>query len=120
MQELQSSGGVLCSVQTTLPEAAGQVGVEPAAVSREWLPGAPCSLAARAEHENSCCDRLGATLLGVFLAPRVGGTTCLLGTKPISRLRVAHKALEPSNVPEILLTVSSFPSFERTCFSMLR
>ena len=81
MQELQSSGGVLYSVQTTLPEAGGQVGVEPAAVSREWLPGAPCSLAARAEHENSCCDRLGTTLLGVFLAPRAGGTTCLLGTK---------------------------------------
>ena len=70
VQELKSSGGVLYSVQTTLPEAGGQVGVEPAAVSREWPPGAPCSLPARAEHENSCCDRLGTALLGVYLPPR--------------------------------------------------
>ena len=69
--------------ETTLPEAGGQVGVEPAAVSQEWLSGAPCSLAARAEHENSCCDRLGTTLLGVFQAPGAGGTTCLLGTQKI-------------------------------------
>ncbi len=80
-QELKSSGGVIYSVQTTLTEAGGQVGVEPAAMSREWLPGAPCSLAARAEHENSCCDRLGTAHLGVYLAPRAGGTTCLLGTQ---------------------------------------
>ena len=52
-----------------------------AAVSWEWLPGAPCSLAARAEHENSCCDRLGTAHQGVYLAPRAGGTTCHLGKK---------------------------------------
>ena len=79
--ELKSSGSVMYSVQSTLPEAGGQVGEEPAAVSWEWLPGAPCSLAARAEHENSCCDRLGTILRGVYLAPCAGGTTCLLAYK---------------------------------------
>ena len=39
---LKSSGGVLYSVQPTLPEAGGQVGEVPVAVSWEWLPGAPC------------------------------------------------------------------------------
>ena len=41
VQELKSSGSVLYSVQTTLPEAGGQVGEVPVAVSWEWLPGAP-------------------------------------------------------------------------------
>ena len=76
-----SLGRVLYSVQTTLPEAGGQVGLEPAAASWEWFPGAPCSLSARAKPENSCCDRLGTALLGVHLAPRARGSTCLLGTK---------------------------------------
>ena len=51
MQELKSSGGVLYSVQTTLPEAGGRVGEVPVAVSWEWLPGAPCgsSAAVRAD-----------------------------------------------------------------------
>ena len=40
LQELKSSGGVLHSVQLTLPEASGQVGEAPAAVAWEWLPGA--------------------------------------------------------------------------------
>ena len=80
MQELQSSDGVLYSVQTTLPEAGGQVGVGPEAVSWEWPPRAPCSLVAWAARENSCYDRLGTALLSVHLAPRAGGTTCLLGT----------------------------------------
>ena len=66
----------------TQPEVGGQVGEVPAAVSQEWLPGAPCSQgAARAEHENSCCDRLGTARQGVYLAPRASETTCLLGSK---------------------------------------
>jgi len=42
VQEQKSSGGVVYSVQSTLPEAGGQVGEVPEAVSWEWLPGAPC------------------------------------------------------------------------------
>ena len=47
--ELKSSGGVVYSVQSTLPEAGGQVGVVPEAVSWEWLPGAPCG-------GDCCCE----------------------------------------------------------------
>ena len=36
-----SLGRVLYSVQTTLPEAGGQVGEVPVAVSWVWHPGAP-------------------------------------------------------------------------------
>ena len=42
LQEQKSWGGVVYSVQSTLPEAGGQVGEVPAAVSWEWLPGTPC------------------------------------------------------------------------------
>ena len=59
---LKPSGGVLYSVQPMLPEASGQVGVVPAAVSWEWLPGAPRVGAhdAWAVHgENSSCGRMG-------------------------------------------------------------
>ena len=41
VQELKSSGGVVYSVQSALPEAGGQVGEVPVAVSRVWHPGAP-------------------------------------------------------------------------------
>ena len=41
LQELKSSGGVMYSLQTTLPEAGGQVGVVPVAVSWGLRPGAP-------------------------------------------------------------------------------
>ncbi len=43
VQELKSSGGVVYSVQSTLPEAGGQVGEVPEAVSRVWHLGAPRS-----------------------------------------------------------------------------
>ena len=39
LQELKSSGGVVYSVQSTLPEAGGQVGEVPVAVSWVWHPG---------------------------------------------------------------------------------
>ena len=45
----KSSGGVVYSVQSTLPEAGGQVGEVPEAVSWEWLPGAPCGSVCRCE-----------------------------------------------------------------------
>ena len=108
--ELQSSGGVLYSTQTTLPEASGQVDVEPAAVSWGWLLGAPCSLPARAEHENSCCDRLGTALLGVYLAPRAGGTSCLLGKKKMIDLLLhfGSKSIFGHTTPEKLSKSSIF------------
>ena len=54
MQELKSSGGVLYSVQTTLPEAGGRVGEVPVAVSWEWLPGAPCGSICCCEGRPAC------------------------------------------------------------------
>ena len=36
------------------------------AMSGEWLLGAPCSLAARTEHENSFSNKLGTALLGIW------------------------------------------------------
>ena len=53
VQELKSSGGVLYSVQSTLPEAGGQspgrvLGVTP------WGPLAAAFAVAWAEHANSC------------------------------------------------------------------
>ena len=39
LQELKSSGGVMYSVQTTLPEAGGLVGEVPVAVSRVGVLG---------------------------------------------------------------------------------
>ncbi len=41
LQELKSSGSVLYSVQSMLPEAGGQVGEVPVAVSWVWHPGVP-------------------------------------------------------------------------------
>ena len=41
LQELKSSGGVMYSVQTTLPEAGGQVWVVPVSVFWGLRPGAP-------------------------------------------------------------------------------
>ena len=41
VQELKSSGGVVYSVQSTLPETSSQVGEVPVAVSWVWHPGAP-------------------------------------------------------------------------------
>ncbi len=45
----------------------------------------------RAEHVNSCCDRLGTAHLGVYLAPCARVTTCLLCDLKGRRQRVKHK-----------------------------
>ena len=86
LQELKSLGGVLYSVQPMLPEAGGQVGEVPVAVSWVWHPGAPCGGGFEDSGEGllppfpacwghggrACeftCGRLGAAHLGVYLAP---------------------------------------------------
>ena len=91
LQELKPSGGVLYSVQPTLSEASGQVGEAPAAVSWEWLPGAPCVGAhdAWAVHgENSSCGRMGTAsfwrVAGTFGAC---GTSYLLGKQKAMLVR---------------------------------
>ena len=70
LQELKSSGGVVYSVQSTLPEAGGQVGEVPVAVSQVWRPGAPRGggcVGLRSESASA--------LPGLVLGPR-GPTAC--------------------------------------------
>ena len=64
MQELKSMDCCGFSIQSM---AGGQLGEARAAVFREWLPGAPCSYAARAEHVNSR-RRSGTIRKGVYPA----------------------------------------------------
>ena len=62
LQELKSSGGVVYSLySSTSPEAGGQVGVVPVAMSRGWRPGPP-------PHGGVDCGEAGACTVAPFAA----------------------------------------------------
>ena len=74
MQELKSSGCCGLSIQ---PEAGGQLGEARAAVSWEWLPEAPCSIACEGRACEFTCPRSGTVLLDEFSALPLGAGTGL-------------------------------------------
>ncbi len=62
VQELKSSGGVVYSVQSTLPEAGGQVGEVPVAVS--WVCDLGPLVAASPVERSECLHRVAMCCVG--------------------------------------------------------